>query len=595
MGVRMMAYRSLESLPLRPSVLTRSLPADAYTATITDLQASDRLLRVSRPVQNSVFSFIPPESAPDPKTLAVSSTALRDLEVDPEVTQTDEFAQVFSGNKLLGNTRPWALCYAGHQFGFFAGQLGDGRAISLFETENSKGDRWEIQLKGAGRTPYSRFGDGYAVLRSSIREFLMSEHMHALRIPTTRALALIGTSRQVFREDAPADVAQPERGAIVARFAPSWLRFGNFEIFYSRDDYDNVRALADYAIKEVVKEEGEDDSSNGNRYERFFRRIAKNTAKMVAEWQAIGFNHGVMNTDNMSLLGLTLDYGPFQMLDFYEPGYICNHTDTGGQYAFKRQPTVCIFNLFKLGVPLFELIGAGNEVDSLVFPSADETKQRSNVTSEGTRAEYRETGKETVTKLLSEEFSDWFMDHLAHKMQLKLGLTKKQNAEADMQDLIIPLLDWMTEHKIDYHRFFRSLSNYRTTEAGEDGDACSAIQDQLDIVPQDASNLEESKQSLTPWLAMYRHRLLEEGAQDNERKQRMDSVNPRFVLRNWIAQDVISAFDNKSEDEAVSILQACLRACANPYQDKYDDACVETWINTPTPEWAQNLKCSCSS
>lgn len=189
----------------------------------------------------------------------------------------------------------------------FAGQLGDGRAVSLFETQNEKGESYEVQLKGAGRTPYSRFGDGYAVLRSSIREFLVSEYMHALSIPTTRALTLIGTSREVYRDDAPSNVRQPERGAIVTRFAPSWLRFGNFELFYSRDEMSNIRKLADYAIDHVIPPENQDDQGTGNKYAQFVRRVGKRTARMAAEWQAIGFNHGVMNTDNMSILGMIID------------------------------------------------------------------------------------------------------------------------------------------------------------------------------------------------------------------------------------------------------------------------------------------------
>lgn len=197
-----MATRVLDALPLRPGVFTQNLPADAYTESLTDLQASERLLRVSRPVYNAAYSYVLPEKSPEPRVLAVSSEAAAAIELDIQQQDDEEFVQVFSGNKVLRDTRPWAQCYGGHQFGFFAGQLGDGRAISLFETETSKGERWELQLKGAGRTPYARNGDGYAVLRSSVREFLMSEHMHALGVPTTRALALVLTSRDVFRDDA---------------------------------------------------------------------------------------------------------------------------------------------------------------------------------------------------------------------------------------------------------------------------------------------------------------------------------------------------------------------------------------------------------
>ncbi|KAI7860188.1 hypothetical protein BDC45DRAFT_529807 [Circinella umbellata] len=595
MGIRMKAARLLDNLPLRPGLLTQSLPADSYTESIEDLAGSQSLLKISRAVHNAAFSYTLPDKNPDPELLAVSPKALDDIDLDPEEIRTDEFLQVFSGNKILENTRPWSLCYGGHQFGIYAGQLGDGRAISLFETENHRGERWEIQLKGAGRTPYARNGDGYAVMRSSIREFLMSEHMHALGVPTTRALSLVGTSREIFRDDALPDEKQPERGAIVTRMSPSWIRFGNFEIFYSRDDMFNLRMLADYSIKNVVKEEEDYKPSEleGNKYMRFVRRVAKNTAKMVAEWQAIGFNHGVMNTDNMSILGLTIDYGPYEMMDFYTPANVCNHSDTAGQYAFKRQPTVCIFDLFKFAVPLFELIGAGDKVDSLVYIPKD-SKDSSNATNQATRNEYREVGKIEVTKLLSEEFSNWFMEHLLWRMRQKLGLKSNKEKASDMNDVVIPLLDWMSEYDIDHHRFFRSLSSYQVTDAGEEKDAETHS---IEVVPREATKEEESKKALKPWLAIYRHRLLaEDGHLDNgDRQRRMNSVNPRFVLRNWIAQEIIEAFENKEEAEAKQILESALQACIHPFREHYNDEVVEHWIKEPVPEWGRDLKCSCSS
>ncbi|KAI9489360.1 hypothetical protein BDB00DRAFT_981191 [Zychaea mexicana] len=604
MGIRMKATRMLDNLPIRPGLFTQSLPADVYTESIDEsTPRSDSKLKISRAVHNAAFSYTLPDHNPDPELLAVSTKALDEIELDPEAIHTDEFLQVFSGNKILENTRPYSAIYGGHQFGIYAGQLGDGRAISLFETENSSGERWELQLKGAGRTPYARNGDGYAVLRSSIREFLMSEHMHALGVPTTRALALIGTSREIFRDDALPDEKQPELGAIVTRMSPSWMRFGSFEIFYSRDDMINLRKLADFAIEHVVKEEEDykPSSADGNRYMRFLRRVAKKTAKMVAEWQAIGFNHGVMNTDNMSILGLTIDYGPYAMMDFYTPANVCNHSDTAGQYAFKRQPTVCIFDLFKFAVPLFELIGAEDKVDSLVFPPINNNSNNSGdsnnetvVTDAVTRRQYREVGKNAVTKVLSEEFSDWFMEHLLWRMRLKLGLKPRDELASDMNDVVIPLLDWMNEYDIDHHRFFRSLSTYQVTNAGEDKDAeTHGIQ----VVPRDAAKAGESKEALKPWLAIYRHRLLQDGDQpDNaDRQRRMNSVNPRFVLRNWIAQEVIEAFENKDEKEAKKILQSCLTACTHPFKEQYDDQLIEHWVTDPVPEWGRDLKCSCSS
>ncbi|KAF7722824.1 hypothetical protein EC973_002669 [Apophysomyces ossiformis] len=579
MSVQAGRMRSLASLPLRPAVFTRSLPGDSSTNSHTDSGHLDRLLRVSRPVYNSVFAYVHPEKVPEPKLLAISRQALKDIELDPAVIEDDpnEFLQVFSGNICLPDTRPWAHCYGGHQFGAYADQLGDGRVISLFETQNSRGERWEIQLKGAGRTAFSRFGDGYAVLRSSIREFLASEYMYALGIPTTRALSLIGTSRQVFRDDAPSGVNQPERGAVVARMANSWLRFGSFQIFYFRGDMENVRRLADYAIKEVVHDE--DDLKAGNRFARFYWHVAKRTARMVAEWQALGFCHGVMNTDNMSISGLTLDYGPYQFLDFYEPDHISNHSDYAGQYSFKRQPTVCIYNLYKFAEPLFELIGARDKVDSVVFSSPKDDE----VTSKDVRGMYKAAGKAFVTEILSERFSDCFMEHLTAKMQKKLGLVKDKKDE-DMRDLIIPLLDWMTEYKVNHNKFFRSLANYRIGNAAEE-DENQALDELLDIRLRDGSMVQECKQALKPWLAMYRHRLIDDGLIDNlARKKRMNSVNPRFTLHNWILQEVIDAFDKNDDETAMDILNSCLEACMDPFKEKYDDERVERWIKSPVPE-----------
>ncbi|KAI8638502.1 hypothetical protein BD408DRAFT_477614 [Parasitella parasitica] len=586
-----MTRRKLESLPSVPAKLTKSLPCDIYTAKVTETNQTN-LMRTARPVHKAVYSYVYPEIAPDPRLLALSKPACNDLDLDANEILDDpqKFVSIFSGNKILPDTRPWSLCYAGHQFGYFAGQLGDGRAISLFESVNSKGESWELQLKGAGRTPFSRFGDGYAVLRSSIREFLMSEHMHALGVPTTRALALIETARDVYRDDGSTQ-KQPETGAIVTRMSPSWLRFGNFQIFYSRDDMDNVRRLADYAIEQVVKDT--ESSGPGNKYARFIRNVTKSTAKMVAEWQAIGFNHGVMNTDNMSILGLTMDYGPFQIMDFYDPLYVCNHSDESGRYAFHRQPSVCMFNLLQLSAPLLELIGAGEAVDDLVFADiSDETKE--GITDESTMEKYRDEGKVFLQGLLQNEFKDYFMQHLLAKMRSKIGLSESSSTQSDMDDVVIPLLDWMTTYRVDYHRFYRSLSNYKITEHGEDADAEKAIIEWLDIKTQEDQLTEPSKEALKPWLAIYRHRLLKDKVDNEERKRHMDAVNPRFVLRNSIAQAVIQAFDDGTDEgEARDALNACLDACINPFKDHYQDKRVEDWINSPIPK--NDMRCSCSS
>ncbi|KAI7891003.1 uncharacterized protein EV154DRAFT_509707 [Mucor mucedo] len=589
MSIRAMTSRSINSLPSLPTKFTKALPGDIYTTNVSQDNQTN-LMRTPRPVHGAVYSHVFPETAPDPVVLAISKPACQEIELDFSEDQQKDFAEVFSGNRVLPGTRPWSLCYAGHQFGYYAGQLGDGRAISLFETVNSKGESWEVQLKGAGRTPYSRFGDGFAVLRSSIREFLMSEHMHALGVPTTRAIALIDTTRDVYREDGLREL-QPENGAIVARMSPSWLRFGNFEIFFHRDDMDNVRKIADYTIDNVIKE---DLVGAGNKYTQMLRNITKNTAHMVAEWQAIGFNHGVMNTDNMSILGLTMDYGPYQIMDYYNPLYTCNHSDDSGRYAFHRQPSVCIFNLVRLSMPLFELIGAEEKVDSLVFPSKED-ETRENVTDEKTLEVYRAKAQTIVQNMLQTEYKEYFMSSLLSKMRSKIGLRKTDSSNAtDMDNVIIPLLDWMTAYHIDYHRFYRSLGNYQVTEKGEDSDAETAVNQWLEISTEDASQVEASKEALKPWLAIYRHRLLEEKSDCEERKKRMNAVNPRFVLRNSIAEQVIQAFHkDHTEEEAKELLNVCLDACIDPFKEHYDDARVENWIKSSIPD--TDMRCSCSS
>ncbi|KAI9307007.1 hypothetical protein BJ944DRAFT_158831 [Cunninghamella echinulata] len=564
MGIRRIATRTLESLPLKQSLFTTQLPGEKLN------NPSDHFSRLARPVY-AFYSFVQPEEIPDPSLLSVSPLAASLIDLDVDSFSSKAFLDLFTGQQRQSeNMKSWAMNYAGHQFSMFASQLGDGRVVTLFDITNQAGERYEIQLKGSGRTPFSRFGDGYAVLRSSIRNPI-------------------------------------ERGALVVRLAPSWIRFGSFELFYSRNDMFKVRQLADFCVEHVytlqdhqpyditVKELKQVDPSYDtnfivNKYAEFFIQVAKNTAKMVAQWQ-----------NNMSILGLTLDYGPFQFMDYYNPSNICNHSDDAGQYAFKRQPTVCVYNLFKLGVPLFELIGAAEKVDTLIYATKEENETIT-ITDDQTRKKYREIGKTFVTKIVSEEFTDWFMEDLGTIMRKKLGILRQD--ETIMHDVVIPLLDWATEYEVDYHRFFRSLSRYRITEEGEEKDNHRALYESLsptstsslllDIITRDSAKLLESKKALEPWLSMYRHCLLKESpmVQNEARKLRMDAVNPRFILRNWIAQDVIQTFhqslnddnnDSNNDTEAKKILDACLYACTHPYEDNYDNTIIERWLNS-TPE-----------
>lgn len=286
--------------------------------------------------------------------------------------------------------------------------------------------------------------------------------------------------------------------------------------------------------------------------------------------------------DNMSILGLTLDYGPYQFMDYYDHEYVCNHSDHTGRYSFSHQPTICMWNVFKLGVTMIELIGAGDEVDEVDVTTIDD---------QATLDKYRKAGEDIINKIAGEELGEYFMENYTDKMRAKLGLSTADSS--DMETIIGPLLHWMGEYRVDYHKFFRSLSDYQITEAGEEKDADSAV-DRLNIVS-GLSRAEKAKEALKPWLSIYRHRILLSKLDNEGRKEQMDKVNPRFVLRNWIAQEVCGAFDVKAEDEAAAMLESCLQASINPFESKYNDEQIEKWIEKEVPQWGRDLKCSCSS
>src|SRR5581483_2346629 len=283
-----------------------------------------------------------------PRLIHANEDAAALLDLDPQVFRDPRFVEVAAGHRPLEGFKPLAMVYSGHQFGVWAGQLGDGRALLIGQVRNRKGQLWDIQLKGAGRTPYSRFGDGRAVMRSTIREYLCSEAMAALGVPTSRALAVVATGETVRRE-------RREPGAVLTRLARSHVRFGHFEHFFHRGQKAEVKALADYVIAEYFIEFAQD-------YVGWFGEVVKRTAELMAQWQAVGFCHGVMNTDNMSILGLTLDYGPFGFLDGFNANHICNHSDTGGRYAYAQQPQIGYWNLFCLAQALLPLFGEDPDV-----------------------------------------------------------------------------------------------------------------------------------------------------------------------------------------------------------------------------------------
>jgi uncharacterized protein YdiU (UPF0061 family) len=419
-----------------------------------------------------------------------------------------DFAQVFSGHAPLDGFAPLAMVYSGHQFGIWAGQLGDGRALLIGQVRNEAGELWDIQLKGAGKTPYSRFGDGRAVMRSTIREYLGSEAIAALGIPTTRALTIVATNEQVRRETA-------EPGAVLTRLARRHVRFGHFEHFFHRGQKDEVRQLADYVIGEYFPELTGD-------YTGWFGEVVKRTAEMIAQWQAVGFAHGVMNTDNMSILGLTIDYGPYGFLDAYDPQFVCNHSDEQGRYSFINQPMIAHWNLRALALALSDLI----PTDQL------------------------------LQKLTS--YEQIFATKYRALMRAKLGLVREEEED---DRLIGQLLTLMARARADYTLSFRNLT-------GKDKDWLALFGDEND--------------QAKDWLVRYRERTESEGL------AQMDQVNPRFVLRNWVAETAIRAVEDNND---IATLDRIFRILQSPFEQHDGD---EAFAAPPPPEMC-HLEVSCSS
>ncbi len=416
-----------------------------------------------------LYQRIAPTPLKDPTLISFSADAGTLLGIDAEAAQKRDFVDFVNGSFLPEGIEPYAMCYAGHQFGFYVPRLGDGRAVNLGLLNG-----WHLQLKGAGVTRYSRSGDGRAVLRSSIREYLMSEAMHGLGIATTRALALIGSQEPVRRE-------RMERGAIVLRMSPSWIRFGSFEYcYYNRKRApDNLRALAEYTIADSFPHLAGDP----DRYFKMFAEVVADTARLIAQWQAVGFNHGVMNTDNMSIASLTIDYGPYAFLDDYDLDYICNHTDVEGRYSFGNQPYVAEWNLSKLMEALAPLVDT-----------------------------------DRTTRVLF-GFRKIYQREMMGLMRAKLGLVEKLDED---KALIEDLYVLMQAQPVDYTFFFRRLSHY----GGDREEMLSLVQ---------------MRKPLEAWLDRYEMRLEKERIPRHERHRMMQKTNPKYVLKNYILQEAIDA------------------------------------------------------
>ncbi len=436
------------------------------------------------------FTDLRPTPLPEPYWVGRSEPLARTLGLDPRWMQSDDALQALTGNTLLPGSRPLASVYSGHQFGQWAGQLGDGRAILLGDLVAADGQPWEMQLKGAGKTPYSRMGDGRAVLRSSIREFLCSEAMHGLGIPTTRALAVTGSDARVLREEA-------ETAAVVTRVAPSFLRFGHFEHFSYSGQTEQLRTLADYTIDHFYPACRDSGRLDGNPYAALLEAVSEKTAALLAQWQSVGFCHGVMNTDNMSMLGLTIDYGPFQFLDAFDPGHICNHSDNQGRYAFNRQPNIAYWNLFCLGQALLPLIG-----------------------------------EQELALAALESYKAVFPASLQQRMGAKLGLAAPRDDDRALVDGIFKLL---AADRVDYTIFWHRL----TREVA--GEAQAPVRDLfLDRAGFDA------------WKQAHAQRLAQAPLPDAAAL--MARSNPKYVLRNHLGEQAIRRAKEKDFSEVATLL-----------------------------------------
>ncbi|OYO28863.1 YdiU family protein [Janthinobacterium sp. PC23-8] len=468
------------------------------------------------------YTRLMPTPLAAPYFVAASAPAASLIGLDPARLAEPDFVELLSGNAVAGQSQPLAAVYSGHQFGVWAGQLGDGRAILLGDIATPNG-AMELQLKGAGATPYSRMGDGRAVLRSSIREFLCSEAMAALGIPTSRALSIMGSPQGIMRETV-------ETAAVVTRMAPSFIRFGSFEHWFSRKRPEELKILADYVIDHFYAELRAHDKP----YQALLAEVCRRTAHMIAQWQSVGFMHGVMNTDNMSILGLTLDYGPFGFMEAFDAEHICNHTDSQGRYSYANQPQVGHWNCYALGQALLPLIG---EV--------------------------------SLAQVALDSYEPAFAAKMNELLRAKLGLRTEQSGDSQLFDAMFAV---MQANHVDFTNFFRSLGNLQVAAPEHD----TQLRDMFIDRP-----------AFDGWAAQYRARLVAEQSDDLPRKLAMDQVNPKYVLRNYLAQVAIDKAQQQDYTEVAQLLAVL--------QKPFDEQPEHQHYAALPPDWASHLEVSCSS
>jgi len=483
---------------------------------LSELTFDNRFARLG----DAFSSHVLPEPIAEPRLVVVSQAAMALLDLEPTEADSEVFAQIFAGHKLWSEAEPRAMVYSGHQFGGYNPRLGDGRGLLLGEVRNDAGEYWDLHLKGAGQTPYSRMGDGRAVLRSSIREFLASEHLHALGIPTSRALCVTGSSTPVWRE-------KQESAAMVLRLAPSHVRFGHFEYFYYTRQHELLKQLAEHVLSchyaECLTQE--------QPYLAMFREIVERNAAMIANWQAYGFCHGVMNTDNMSILGITFDYGPYAFLDDFDANFICNHSDDTGRYSFSNQVPIAQWNLAALAQALTPLV----DVEAL---------------------------RETLSLFLP-----LYQAHYLDLMRKRLGFLTADEGDETLNQRLLQL---MQSSAVDYNNFFRELGDSPATQA-----VARLRDDFTDLAGFDA------------WAANYLARSAQDGDDQMQRRVRMHAANPKYILRNYLAQQAIEA----AEQGDYAPVRELHQVLSQPFAEQPG---FERYAQRP-PEWGKHLEISCSS
>ena len=483
---------------------------------LTELTFDNRYARLGDAFSTEVL----PEPIAEPRLVVASTAAMALLDLDPSEAEDQLFAELFAGHKLWSEAEPRAMVYSGHQFGSYNPRLGDGRGLLLGEVVNDAGEYWDLHLKGAGQTPYSRMGDGRAVLRSSIREFLASEHLHALGIPSSRALCVTASNTPVWRE-------KQESAAMLLRLAPSHVRFGHFEYFYYTQQHEQLKQLGEHVLHCHFPDCQQQDQP----YLAMFRQVVERNAELIAHWQAYGFCHGVMNSDNMSILGITFDYGPYAFLDDFDAKHICNHSDDSGRYSFSNQVPIAQWNLAALGQALTPLV----EVDAL---------------------------RETLALFLP-----LYQAHYLDLMRRRLGwLSADEGDEA----LIQRLLQLMQSSAVDYSNFFRKLGDSAPEQA-----LARLRDDFTDLAGFDA------------WAADYRARSAVDGDDQQQRRARMHAANPKYILRNYLAQQAIEA----AEQGDYGPVRELHKVLSRPFDEQPGQ---ERYAQRP-PDWGKHLEISCSS